>query len=198
MCLLWANMVKLQGKLIHFTAIILVMLQLSDAFFNRNVLSLRTGGPIGQAIKPVINPNNLKVEGWFATASGDRDPKILPSLEVRDIITKGIVVNDHTSLTEPEDMVRLKDVLEIEFALKGKKVYTENKKLIGKIQDYSIDDKSFLIKKLYATQSLLRGIAKQDIIIDRNQIIEITDKKIIISEPSEKVSDRSPATAPAA
>ncbi len=173
------------------------MLRLSGIYHNRDVLSLRTGRPVGHAYSPVINPNNLKIEGWYATSRGEKDPMVLPASEIRDLITKGLVVNDHDAITHPDDLVRMKKILDINYELIGKPIVTEGNKKLGKVQDYSVDDESMYIQKLYVSQSILRGINKNQLLIDRSQVIEITDKKIIVKDPAEKVSARGGVVAPA-
>lgn len=171
------------------------MLQLSPVFYNRKILSLRTGGPVGTALSPILNPNNLKIEGWYATANGERESYILPAGEVRDIIAKGIVVNDHTALTPTEDMIRLKKTIDLGYEVIGKQVITTSKKKLGKVADYSVDSDSMMIKKLYLNQSLLRGFSSEALLIDRNQIEEINNKSIIVSDTTDKI--RNSRTAPA-
>lgn len=163
------------------------MLQLSSIFYNRKVLSLRTGGPVGFAMSPVINPNNLKIEGWYATATGERESYILPVAEVRDIIIKGIVVDDHSSLTRVEDMIRLKKTIDIAYEVIGKQVVSSGKKKLGKVADYAVNDDVMMIKKLYVNQSLLKNFTTQQLIIDRDQIVEINNKSIIVRDGSEQV-----------
>jgi sporulation protein YlmC with PRC-barrel domain len=150
-------------------------------------LSLRTGGPVGHALNPVLNPNNLKIEGWYATAVRERESYILPAGEVRDIIAKGIVVDDHSSLTLVEDMIRLKDVIELGFEIIGKTVKNENKRTLGKVEDYAVDDQSLYVKKLYVSQSLLRSFSTQQLVIDRTQIVEINDRFIIVKDGKMRV-----------
>lgn len=158
------------------------MFQLSSIYYNRKVLSLRTGGPVGQALSPVINPNNLKIEGWYATAQGSREAMVLPVPEVRDIISKGIVVDDHTAMTPVEDLVRLRKVIDTAYEPIGKQVITEGKKKLGKVQDYAVDTESMFIKKLYVGQSLLKNFSAQQLVIDRSQIVEINDRIIKVRE----------------
>jgi sporulation protein YlmC with PRC-barrel domain len=172
------------------------MLQLSIIYYNRKILSLRTGGLIGNALSPVINPNNLKIEGWYAQATGERGAMVVLTSEVRDIIDRGIVVDDHSSITPVEDLVRLKDVIAINFELIGKTVATENKKKLGKVQDYAVDDETMQVKKMYVNQSLLKNFSTQQLIIDRSQIIEINDRAIIVNDTTE--NQRAPERATAA
>lgn len=146
------------------------------------VLSLRSGGVIGIAINPVINPNNLKIEGWYAKNNLERTQSILPSREVRDFIPKGIVVDDYTALTPMEDIIRMKDIVELEFELITISVITESNKKLGKVVDYAVDDDGFFIKKLYVNPPILRGLMKNQLIIDRDVIVEITTSKIVVKD----------------
>lgn len=159
------------------------MLRLSNAFIDRSILSLRTGAQIGVALEPIINPNNLKIEAWKAKDIRQKGDFILPAGEIRDFIIKGVVVNDHDALTLPEDMIRLKPVMDIAFKIEGKLVVTDAKRKIGKVSDYSVDD-GFYIKKIYVTPPILKSLTSQQIVIDRDSIVEVTDKKIVVSDDS--------------
>lgn len=171
---------------------------LSDSFTERPILSLRTGGEIGQAKLPIIDMAKLKIEGWYAEVPDEKEIMILPSGEVRDMIAKGIVVNDHDAITPIEDMIRLKSVLDNDFELIGTTVENEAGVKLGKVHDYSADHQSFYIKKLYVGQSLLKSVlsfTKPQLIIDRSQIVDVTKDKIIVKDATEKV--QSSKTAPA-
>jgi len=176
------------------------MIYLSATYSNRPILSLRVGGPIGHASSPVINANNLKIEGWYATMQGEQGQMILPSGQVRDIISKGIVVDDHDAITPIEDLIRLKDVIDLGYKLIGVDVYSESGAKLGKVQEYSVDQKSLYINKLYVAQGLLRSIANfggSQLIINRSQIVDITSTKIIVSEATQKAKSPTTATAQA-
>jgi sporulation protein YlmC with PRC-barrel domain len=164
---------------------------------DRSILSLRTGGQIGLAKKPIINPNNLKLEGWYAEDTYEKGDFILPVQEIRDLIAKGLVVNDHDALTHPDDMVRLSEIINLKFSLIGKIVSTESGKKLGKISDYAVNDENYYVQKLYVNQSILHGLTQEQLLIDREQIIEITDKKIIVSDPSVKAGASNPLRAQA-
>ena len=170
------------------------MLRLSNNYIKRPILSLRNGGVIGNAITPLVNPNNLKIEGWYAENSYEKGTHILPVSEVRESINKGLVVDDHDALTHPDDMVRLKDVIALEFELAGKPVVTESKKKLGRISDYAVDDSSYYIQKLYVDPPIVKSLTSEQKIIDRNQIVEITDKKIIVQDLEAKLNSRSPVS----
>ena len=170
------------------------MLRTSNAFYAKAILSLRNGGRIGTAIIPIINPDNLRIEGWRSSSLHDQGEHILPTMEIRDIIPKGLVVNDVDALTIPEDMVRLEPIIKIGFNLLGKRVVTTNKRRLGKVADFSVNTE-YYIQKIYVSQSLLKGLNATPLIIDRSAIVEVTDKKIVIKEAAQKA--RSGKTAPA-
>lgn len=169
---------------------------LSDSYTDRPILSLRTGGVIGHAHTPIIDHSNLKIEGWYATVPDEKEFMILPSLEVRDIIAKGIVVNDHDAITPIEDMIRMKSVLETEFELVGILVENESGIKLGKVHDFAADHQSFYIKKLYVGQSLLKSVlslTNPHLIIDRSQIVDVTKDKIVVKDSNEKLRNSKPA-----
>ncbi len=163
------------------------MLQLSNTFIERPVLSLRTGGTAATAVAPIINPDNLKIEGFYCNDRLSKNKLILLTQDIRDFIPQGIVINDHDVLSEPDDLVRLERVLQINFELIGKPVETVSKKKIGKVADFAVEVSSMYIQKLYVAQSVLKSLSNGSLSVDRNQINEITDKRIIINDLEAKV-----------
>jgi sporulation protein YlmC with PRC-barrel domain len=172
------------------------MLQLSASLINRPVLSLRTGGTVAETIKAIINPNNLKIEGFYCQDRLSNETLVLLAQDIRDFIKQGIVVNDHDALTDPAELVRLKKVLELNFDLPGKTVYTISKEKVGKVQDFACDSETLYIQKLYVGQSILKSLGTGQLSVDRTQIVEITSKKIIIQEILKPSKSRVPVTAP--
>ena len=160
------------------------MLILSKMILNRPVMSLRTGRPVATAYQPIINPNNLKIEGFFCEDSIDKKQHlVLLHQDIRDVLPAGLVVDDHDVLSDPEDLIRLKDVLELNFSVLGKTVVTEKKKKLGKVVDYALEPESMMIKKLYVSQSIMKSFSGGTLGVDRTQIVEITSNRIIIKDP---------------
>lgn len=162
------------------------MLKLSANILNKPVLSLRTGGVIATATRPLINPDNLKIEGFYCDDRFSKAELILLTQDIREALSKGLVVNDHNVLAEPEDLVRLKQVLEIDFEVIGKQVVTLDKQKVGKVHDYAVETSTMYIQKLYVTQSLMRSLTGGSLSIDRSLVHETTPSRIIITELSSK------------
>ena len=171
------------------------MLELRQALINKPVMSLRTSARIATATDVIINPNNLKIEGWHCIDRFSKKKYILQAGETRDIIARGIVVNDQDALSDPGELIRLQEILAHNFELIGKLVVTTGGKKLGKVNDWAADSENMYIQKIYVAQSLLKSLSGGSLSIDRSQIVEITNKKIVVAEPT--VTEEAVATAPA-
>ena len=173
------------------------MLVLSKSLLNQPVMSLRTGRPVATAVQAIINPNNLKIEGFYCIDSENKGKQlVLLHRDIRDVLPAGIVVDDYDVLTEPEDLVRLKKVMEYQFEVIGKAVVTDKKARLGKVTDYSTDPESMYIKKLYVVQSVFKSLSGGNLGIDRNQIVEVTNSKIVVRDLLQPVPADAPVTEP--
>ena len=102
-------------------------------------------------------------------------------------------MNDFDVLAEPEELIRLHKIIEIGFEPLGKQVVTTTKQKVGKVTDYATDMETMYIQKIYVSQPLFKNFTGGNLGIDRNQIHEVTPKKIIIQE----LLKTAPAAAPA-
>jgi sporulation protein YlmC with PRC-barrel domain len=168
------------------------MLRLSGTLLNRPILSLRTGGQVATTTSPIINPDNLKIEGFYCFGSNDKSAKVLLYQDIRDIIPQGFIIDDYGVLTDPTELVRLEKIMRIGFDPLGKQVVTVNKQKVGKVSDYATEMETMYIQKIYVSQSLLKSFTGGNLGIDRSQIHEITPKKIIVQE----LLKSAPATTP--
>lgn len=170
---------------------------MSSGLYKRPIMSLRSGSRIGIALEPAINPHNLKIVGWWCKADGHNGNLILLTEDVREVMPTGLAVNDDAALSAPNDLVRQSDVLGIGFQLIGKVTKTKRHKL-GKVSDYSYDEESFFIQKLYVTRSLIKVFTNDDtLIIDRQQVIEVTDHYILVDDAEIKATESEETVAPA-
>ena len=170
------------------------MLQLSNTLLNRPIMSLRTGTQVATVTTPIINPNNLKIEGFYCIDRFTNEQLVLLYQDIRDLIPQGFVINDHDVLSQPNELVRLKKILNLNFELVGKPIQTISGKKVGKVADYATEVSTMYVQKIYAAQSIFKSLTGGSLSIDRSQINEITNKRIVINE----IEGSSPAIAPAA
>jgi uncharacterized protein YrrD len=176
------------------------MLVLSKTIIDRPVMSLRTGRQVATAVAAIINPDNLKIEAFYCDDSLNKKQRlILLYKDIRDVLPAGLVIDDYDVLSEPDELIRLKKIIELNFEILGKSVITVNKKRLGKVTDFAVEPKSMFIKKLYVSQSIIKSLTGGTLSVDRTQIVEITHKKIIIKDPLQpvKADNQVPAMNPA-
>ena len=164
------------------------MLQLANSLNDLPVMSLRTGGMVAKAERPIINPNNLKIEGWYCRDHFSKKQLILLTKDIRDIVPQGLAVDDYDVLSSPEDLIRIKEILDLDFQLITISVVTNNRRKLGKVSDFAANMSSFYIQKLYISQPVYRTLSGGQLSIDRSQIVEISPSRIIVRDVEEKVN----------
>ncbi len=158
------------------------MLYLNSYFLDKEVLSLQTTTPIASVVREIINPNNLKIEGFYCKDRFSKKIMVLLVQDIREIMDDGYIVNDHEALIDPEDLIKLREIINIDFNLSGKRVETVSKDKVGKVSDYAIDSSSMFIQKLYVQKPIFKNLNNGALVIGRDQINEITPNKIIIND----------------
>ncbi len=158
------------------------MLKLINNLINKPVVSLRSGTAIATINTPLINPDNLKIEGFYCSDNFHNRTLILLYSDIRDFNGIAYFVNDTDALSEPDELVRLRKIIEAGWDLGGKPVYTVSKQKVGKVNDYAVEVETMYIQKLYVSQTLLKNFKLTSLSIDRSQVQEITDKRIIIQD----------------
>lgn len=165
------------------------MLLMSGSLQNQPVLSLRLGQPIGRTTTPIINPHNLKILGWWCQDNHTKGKVILLTEDVREQMPQGLAVNDESAFAQPEELARHREILDIKFELLNKPVKTKRHRL-GKVSDYAYDSEGLFVQKLYITRSFLKALSNDMLIIDRRQIIEITDDYILVNDAEVKATKK--------
>jgi hypothetical protein len=158
---------------------------MSGSLLNRPVISLRSSQQIAVALGPIINPHNLNILGWWCKTPGNGGNMVLLADDVRESNARGLAVNDDDALSSPDELARHKETLDINFQLIDKTVKTKRSKL-GKVHDFSYNDGMF-VQKLYVARSLVKVFASEDtLIVDRTQILEVTDDHILVRDTDVK------------
>lgn len=162
---------------------------MSKGLYGRPIVSLRSEGTVGVAAEPIINPHNLKILGWWCKAPSSGKQIVLLTENIREMAPAGLMVNDDSALSTPEDLVRHREILDIKFQLPDKLVKTKRQKL-GKVSDYTFDESMF-IQKLYVSRSLTKIFSAEDtLIIGRDQILEVTDNYILVEDTDIKATSK--------
>jgi hypothetical protein len=173
------------------------MLVRKDSIIDVPIMGLDMGVEIARTEQPIIDPRYLKIYAFYCHGPHlDHDPSVLHVEDIREISELGFIVNGPMNLMSPDDLVRLKEVMDFNFVLEGKMVVDDHRQKIGKVANYIVDTSSFQIMQLSVTPGLWKSIGTTEIQIGRQQIVEITEKEIVVKAPTEKVQVRAAAPAP--
>jgi uncharacterized protein YrrD len=164
------------------------MLVLSSRFNATPILSLQTGTRIAQTVRALVDPTNLSINAFEVEGPMlVEQPSFLRVNEIREIGSLGMIVDGSDELVGLDDVIKLRKLYDLSFDLIGMPVITEQKQKLGKVEEYTVDSDSFVIQQLRIKRGLLRGITDTGLLINRSQVISITDNEIIVQSTAKHV-----------
>jgi len=168
------------------------MLVLHNNFIGKPVASIQSGHRVAITRDLLIDPRDMRIFALIVDSPNLGTNLVIHSEDIRDFNHQGIIIDTNDQLMEfDDDLVRLKNVADINFQLTNKKVYTETGKKLGKVSDYVVDTTDFLITKIHVNRSVAKSLGTSELIIDRSQIVKVTDHKIIVKSTAKKVKSSS-------
>lgn len=157
------------------------MLVLNTQLQNTPIMSLQNGGQLGTTAQAIIDPRKLQIIAYHATGTRIQEPSVLHASDIREIGPLGIIVDSADNImTLDEDLVRLQEVIDLHFEIIGLLVVDEQKQKLGKVIEYTLETEGFFIQKIHVSQSLFKNITSSNLIINRAQIVELTDNYIVV------------------
>lgn len=111
-----------------------------------------------------------------------KQPHYLLPTDIRQITTQRLLIDHDDKLSLADELIRLTDTIKTPFLLVNLIVETVSGKKLGKIVDYSFDDQFFVIKKLYVSVRIWDKVFTDQLIIDRNDIVDVTPKKVVVRD----------------
>lgn len=159
------------------------MYALASKLIGLPILSLQNAESITQVRSLIMEIKNLEV----VALACDPRPRlgkrpVLLMRDVRQVAIDCLLVNTEDDLVEADEVVRLEPLLKRNFDPHGLNVVTELKRRVGRVEDYTINLETYHLQKLYVRQSILRSWMGSSLIIDRSQIIEVSEREIIVRD----------------
>lgn len=163
------------------------MLFLKERLENVPIMSLQTGARIAHTGEFVIDPRQMKVVAFYCEGPRlDINPSILNVSDIREIGGLGIIVDSADVLMSPNDLVRLQEVLDYRFQLDGKRVVTESGQKLGTVANFTLDSTTLYVVKLHVRPGMWRSLMSTEMIIDRKQIIQVTDDEVTVRDANSR------------
>lgn len=159
------------------------------------VMSLQTGTELATTKSFVIDPADLgimafELEGELLTD----DPTLLRIQDVRELSSIGFIVDSSDEFITKGFVIKIGEIMDLNFSPYGMKVIDTRNKTIGRIDDIIIDSDTFMVQQLAIKRPLLQRINTTEVLIGRNQIKAINDDTIIVKAPTIESGQRNTPT----
>ncbi len=148
-------------------------------------MSLQTGQPIAVVKRPIINEHNLEVVALQCDVGRRRKASVILMRDVRQFAADCVIIDSFDDIEDAGEIVRLGEVMKRRFDPIGKQVVSEGGQKLGKVEDYTINLKTYMLQKLYVHQSLMKSILFNSLVIDRTQIIDVSQKQFTVKDAVE-------------
>lgn len=163
------------------------MLVLGSRYNNTPVMSLQTGTRLAHTQKPIFDPSDLTIVAFQVDGPLlSEHPSFLRVNEIREIGSLGMIIDGNDELIGLEDVIKIKKLYDLQFPLIGMSVVDEHRHKLGKVEDYTVETKSFVIQQLHVKRGFLKGLTDTGLLIGRSQIVEINDTEIIVKTTAAK------------
>ena len=164
------------------------MLVMNSRIIGTPFLSIQAGGPIATIKSAIIDPNDLKILGFYLEGPlvNRAEARILDVRSIREYSQLGMVIDNIEELVAPDDIIKIQNVLELNFDLINLKVRTKKGTKLGHIIDYTLTSEDFIVQQIIVKRPLVKAFIDPELTISRKEIVEITDYEVIIKD-EEKV-----------
>ena len=115
---------------------------------------------------------------------------ILDAKSVREYSNIGLVIDSADELVSDTDVVKIKEVLELNFNLIGLKVETKKGSKLGKIIDFTVAEDNFSVQQLIVKRPAIKSFLDSELVIPRAEITEVTDYKVIVKDEEKIIKER--------
>ena len=94
-----------------------------------------------------------------------------------------------------ENMPKIRELAEAKFEMTGIGVRTESGKRLGRVRNFVFETEGFFVVKINIEKRSLLGLINTPLSIERDSIVNVTKKFLVISDNANKVKDGKKAKA---
>ena len=155
------------------------------------ILSLHTASRIAEVKGLVVDPNFLKVVAFEISAVSSKQRLYLEASSVREFSKMGMIVDSDEEFVEKDDVIKLKETIDLGFSLDNMKVVSKKKAMLGRIEDFIINTEDFQIMQLIVKRPIYKALIDPELVIGRSDIHEINDSEIIVKSEEGTIMKKS-------
>lgn len=168
------------------------MLVAASRLIGTPILSMQASGQIASISSAIVDPTSLKIVGFYLSGPlvNKSAANILDTSSIREYSRYGMVIDSIDELVEPEDVIKISKVLELNFELLDLKVETKKGSKLGKVSDYIVTDDNFTVQQIIVKRPLIKSFVDPELTIPRKEIVEVTDYKIIVKDEEKIIKEK--------
>jgi uncharacterized protein YrrD len=148
---------------------------------NSPVMSLQTGTMVAETDRAIIDPRKLQVVAYELSGPLlDKHPSLLRTEDIRELADVGMIVDSSDELVSPDDIIKLKEIYELNFPLIGIQVVDDKKHKLGKVIGYTMELGNFVIQQINVKRPIMKSLGDTELLIHRSQIVSMTPSTITV------------------
>ena len=167
------------------------MLIEGSKLLNYPILSLHTASRIAEVKALVVDPNFLKIVAFEISAVSSKQRLFLDVTSVREFSKIGMIVDSDEEFIEQNDIIKLKETIELGFILENMKVVTKKKTMLGRVEDFMVTTDGFQVMELIVRRPIYKALIDPELVIGRSEIHEINDNEIIVKSEESTIMKKS-------
>lgn len=169
------------------------MLIEGSKLLNYPILSLHTASKIAEVKALIIDPNFLKIVAFEINAASSKQRLFLETASVREFSKMGMIVDSDEEFVEADDVIKLKEMIELGFTLENMKVLSKKKTMLGRVEDFIVTTDDFRVMQLIIKRPIYKSLIDPELVIGRSEIHEINDTEIIVKSEESTIMKKSGA-----
>lgn len=153
---------------------------------------MQAAGPIATVAAAIIDPNNLKILGLKLSGPlvAHSNENLIDVKSIREYSRYGCIIDSADELIAEDDVIKIKNVLELNFDLIGLKVETKQGTKLGRVSDYTLTSEDFMVQQIIVRRPALKALVDSELTISRKEIVEVTDYKIIVKDEEKVIKEK--------
>ncbi|HUC86877.1 MAG TPA: hypothetical protein VMR75_00925 [Candidatus Saccharimonadales bacterium] len=158
------------------------------------IMSLQTGQAIAVVKQPIVNLATLEVMAIGCNVGRlRRHQGVILMRDIRQFASDCIIIDSFDEIENPDEIVRLREVMAHNFNPIDKLVVSASGQRLGRVEDYTINLKTYMLQKLYVHQSLMKSILFNNLVVDRTQIIDVSQQRFTVKDTEVREGALAPA-----
>ena len=161
------------------------MIRQYSKIIGTHVLSFAEGDRLATVEDIIVHPDTGKVEGfWVKPLTLPLSHAVLP-WEGVVAWKRNLYVKDDQAFAEPEEVIRIADILVRKTYFVGNRVKTESGKALGKVFDLDFDDRKMFLRYLFVGKSAL-FVRSATRFVPYDSILQVLPDVIVVKDEEER------------